>query len=281
MNPIDSKLKKILAMIDGATSEGEARAASLALQRLLAANNMTIDDIDLDDDAPDVNEYAEDLGKRVPEWVKVLAYVIAKNYRCRYYMQTSHGAYDYWSGRHTVTGSRFVFVGESQDATVAAGCFRATKHAIETCFKKFCGKRFEQNGTKIGRRAGVKNSYCLGFIQGLENSYREQLEQDETMALAIVVPESVNRYMNDELNCKKMKPRPLPSPPITQSRMPAGKTVTASVRATVSHPAHSDRHQIGEGDALPIHFLYMAIGKLAPIWVELVRYRTDRIRQNA
>ncbi len=29
MNPIDSKLKKILAMIDGATSEGEARAASL------------------------------------------------------------------------------------------------------------------------------------------------------------------------------------------------------------------------------------------------------------
>lgn len=27
MNPIDSKLKKILAMIDGATSEGEAKAA--------------------------------------------------------------------------------------------------------------------------------------------------------------------------------------------------------------------------------------------------------------
>lgn len=52
MNPIDSKLKKILAMIDGATSEGEARAASLALQRLLVANNMTIDDIDLDDDVP-------------------------------------------------------------------------------------------------------------------------------------------------------------------------------------------------------------------------------------
>lgn len=126
MNPIDSKLKKILAMIDGATSEGEARAASLALQRLLAANNMTIDDIDLNDNAPEVNESAEDLGKRVPEWVKVLAYVIAKNYRCRYYMQTSHGAYDYWSGRRNVTGTRFVFVGESQDATVAAGCFRAT-----------------------------------------------------------------------------------------------------------------------------------------------------------
>ena len=41
MNPIDSKLKKILAMIDGATSEGEAKAASLALQRLLAADSLT------------------------------------------------------------------------------------------------------------------------------------------------------------------------------------------------------------------------------------------------
>lgn len=70
MNPIDSKLKKILAMIDGATSEGEAKAASLALQRLLAANNMTLEDIDLTDDAPEVNESAEELGKRVPEWVK-------------------------------------------------------------------------------------------------------------------------------------------------------------------------------------------------------------------
>lgn len=60
-------------------------------------------------------------------------------------------------------------------------------------------------------------------------------------------------------------PAPLPSPPITQSRMPAGRTVTVSVWATASHPAHSDRHQIGEGDTLPIHFLYMGIGKLAPI----------------
>ncbi len=74
---------------------------------------MTIEDIDLTDDAPEVNESAEELGKRVPEWVKVLAYVIAKNYRCRYYMQTSHGACDYWTGRRSVIGTRFVFVGES------------------------------------------------------------------------------------------------------------------------------------------------------------------------
>lgn len=234
MNPIDSKLKKILAMIDGATSEGEARAASLALQRLLAANNMTMDDIDLTEDAPEVNEFAEELGKRVPEWVKVLAYVIAKNYRCRYYMQTNRGTYDYWTGRRRVTGSRFVFVGESQDATVAAGCFRATKHAIENCFKKFCDSRFEQDGTIIGRCTGVKNSYCLGFIQGLQNSYREQLEQDETMALAIVVPESVTRYMNDELKLKKMRPH----------------SITVSSDTSIEDAGRQDGYGFGQGDRI-------------------------------
>lgn len=234
MNPIDSKLKKILAMIDGATSEGEARAASLALQRLLAANDMTLEDIDLTDDAPEVNESAEKLGKRVPEWVKVLANVIAKNYRCRCYMQTSHGAYDYWNGRRAVTGTRFVFVGESRDAVVASGCFRATKHAVETCFKKFCDRRAEEYGTKIGRRAGVKNSYCLGFIEGLESSYREQLERDETMALAIVVPESVTRYMDEELNLKKMKRRP----------------ITVSSDRSIGDAGREDGYGFGQGDRI-------------------------------
>lgn len=149
-------------------------------------------------------------------------------------MQTGHGAYDYWTGRRPVTGTRFVFVGESQDAMVASGCFRATKHAIENCFKKFCDRRSEEYGTKIGRRAGVKNSYCLGFIEGLENSYREQLEQDETMALAIVVPESVTRYMDEELNLKKMKRQP----------------ITVSSDTSIEDAGRQDGYGFGQGDRI-------------------------------
>lgn len=77
MATVNDKIKKILAMIDGATTEGEARAASLALQRLLVANDMTLDEISLSDDAPEINETGEDVGKRVAIWVKALAYVIA------------------------------------------------------------------------------------------------------------------------------------------------------------------------------------------------------------
>lgn len=205
MTQVEMKIKKIIAMIDGATSEGEARAASLALQRLLAANHMTMKDINLNAEPATINSQTENVGKRVPSWVKILAGVIARNYRCRYYISTNYGSYDFWTGRHAIDGTNFVFVGEDEDAAVAAGCFRATKHAIETCFKKFCDTRMQLDGKRVGRKAGVKNSYCLGFIEGLEQSYDEQLEMDQTMALAVVVPESVERYMNEKLNLHKSK----------------------------------------------------------------------------
>ena len=49
MKNIDEKIRKIVALIDGAATEGEARAASLALQRLLVANSLKLEDINLDD----------------------------------------------------------------------------------------------------------------------------------------------------------------------------------------------------------------------------------------
>ena len=54
MKNIDEKIKKIVALIDGAATEGEARAASLAIQRLLVANNLKLEDINLDDSPADV-----------------------------------------------------------------------------------------------------------------------------------------------------------------------------------------------------------------------------------
>ena len=113
MATVNDKIKKILAMIDGATTEGEARAASLALQRLLVANDMTLDEISLSDDAPEINETGEDVGKRVAIWVKALAHVIASNYRCESYFHVRHER-DFWTNRQKITSKQVVFVGEAE-----------------------------------------------------------------------------------------------------------------------------------------------------------------------
>lgn len=159
MATVNDKIKKILAMIDGATTEGEARAASLALQRLLVANDMTLDEISLSDDAPEINETGEDVGKRVAIWVKALAYVIASNYRCESYFHVRHER-DFWTNRQKITSKQVVFVGEAEDSVVAAGCFRATRHAIERCFTSYVDRRFRETGERIGKQSGSKNSYC-------------------------------------------------------------------------------------------------------------------------
>lgn len=234
MNPIDQKIKKIIAMIDGATSEGEARAASLALQRLLVANHMTMDDVDMGTVEPEVSTQAENVGRRVPTWVKILAGVIAENYRCRYYISTSYGAYDLWNCRRTIDAVNFIFVGEGKDAAIATGCFRATKHAIESCFKKFCAARTASGIRGFGRKSGVKNSYCLGFIEGLQQSYEEQVKQDETMALAVVVPERVDRYMDEKLTLRKTK----------------RSTVTVSSDQSIWDTGKTDGYGFGRGDRL-------------------------------
>jgi len=189
MNTLDSKFKKAAAMIDGATSADDVKAASLALQRLLVASDIIIDHAA---GGAEVNESVENFDEAPEWWVFSLADVISRNYRCRCYVQDSDGVYDC---RSLVSGDHFVFVGESQDATVAADCFRATKHAIEACLKRWCDGGSEQDGSYIGRRKGLEDSYCLGLTRSLDRSYRDQLERNEIMAQAIVVPESVERYV--------------------------------------------------------------------------------------
>ena len=183
------------------TLKSEARAASLALQRLLVANDMTLDEISLSDDAPEINETGEDVGKRVAIWVKALAYVIASNYRCESYFHVRHER-DFWTNRQKITSKQVVFVGEAEDSVVAAGCFRATRHAIERCFTSYVDRRFRETGERIGKQSGSKNSYCLGFVEGLKQAYGEQVAADESFALAVVVPESVTRFINEQHDIK-------------------------------------------------------------------------------
>lgn len=102
MKNIDEKIKKIVALIDGAATEGEARAASLALQRLLVANNLKLEDINLDDSPAEVGEEvcrSRPSNSRVEENPCTCC---CSDYRCRAYTSYSNN------------GRTVVFVGEGE-----------------------------------------------------------------------------------------------------------------------------------------------------------------------
>lgn len=73
------------------------------------------------------------------------------------------------------------------------------------------------------------------------------------MALAIVVPESVTRYMDEELNLKKMKHQPI-TVSSDKSIGDAGRaTATASAKATALQLAPKQRHGQGRATLAPAH----------------------------
>lgn len=85
-NGYHDKIRKILAMLEGAKTEGEAKAANLALQRLLAKSNLTAEQVDAlgsEDPSASIEEEPVYIGSNDVVWKRMLASAIAENLRCR------------------------------------------------------------------------------------------------------------------------------------------------------------------------------------------------------
>lgn len=183
---LKGKIRKVLALLEGAKTEGEAQAASLALQRLLARGGLTVEDVleGATADEDDVVETDCEIGSSSANWKVDLACVIAKNYRCELYLKTR--------GRKRTV----VFVGLEEDAAVATGCFYATGKAAQRCFRSYCKGFREQHPLVDTSRAAFRNGYYLGFVRGLSNAYREQVSASGELAICLQTPAAVTTRMD-------------------------------------------------------------------------------------
>jgi hypothetical protein len=161
---IIDKIKKLLALANNNPSEEEAKAAMLKAQELMAQYDVNVESSDSEkiEYASVICEHKWDMGFRKP-----LAVVLAKNFKCRMFLQNSN----------------VVFVGHKQDALIAKQVF---EYAYEYALKEG-NKHYNQAYAMERRTKGVFNSYTAGFIKGLEQSFDKQCT-----ALMIVVPKDVN-----------------------------------------------------------------------------------------
>ena len=185
-----AKIQKILALIDGAKTEGEARAASLALQRLLAKTGLTLADVEEAEEAKQeaLHMKGTRFASAIPAWKVSLANVIAENYRCRTGIR--------YSGYPGARRKRVEFIGMGEDAEVAAGCYRATVSCAQRLLRRWAAAQRKRGLVDSKLCTYEKNSYYLGFVDGLKQAYEEQKRGDETMALALAVPAEVNHFMD-------------------------------------------------------------------------------------
>lgn len=205
------KMKKVLALLEGAKTESEAKAASLKLQELLAKNHMNISEIEeacADEARAEVDEVMAEVGcGGGTKWKNNLANIIAANYRCETYERRSRRG-----GRDV--GRWLVFVGEGGDAGLARKVFEVTVEVAQRLYRKWCADTREEKrarwddlqaplpewqrcGFRWSPSSSERDGWYLGFAAGLKRAYEEQVSSSEELTIALAVPASVRERMGE------------------------------------------------------------------------------------
>lgn len=164
MNKMLDKVQKLLALAGNNPSEGEAKAAAMKAQKLIAQYNLDLSALSAEEviqykllraEHPNNNGYRGSL-----------ASIIAPNFRCK----------------AIYLGAQIHFFGREGDVDTCVSVFNYLYKTMRTN-----GCRQERIARKEGRSAhGVANCYWSGFMKGLKDELGAQ-----SKALAIIVPEDV------------------------------------------------------------------------------------------
>ena len=165
LEEVMEKIKKLLALSQS-DNEHEAISASLMAQKLLAKYNIDIASVNGEEKEQQCEEIRADV-ETGNKWKYNLANIIAKNYRCKCYY---HGA------------EMIVFYGYRQDIIIARSVYM---YLFNVC--KRLGRAYERKMRETRYTAeGVYNSYCAGFISGVDSELSKQCRE-----LMIITPQKV------------------------------------------------------------------------------------------
>ena len=182
-NKIIDKIEKLIAL-SGSDNENEAKSAMLKAQELMAKYNIEQDRIN-----PERQEERSVVSYRSPafrdDWVIDVGSLIAGNFRCRVVIAKGYK-----------TGGSFYlrFFGYEEDAEISINVFNYAVKVIRNRFQTFRAI-YAEAGREFGR--SEKMSYVSGFCAGLHMNFEEQKKQSESFALALIVPEAVNNYVDN------------------------------------------------------------------------------------
>jgi hypothetical protein len=171
-----TKIRALLALAEKPGTEGEAQAAIIRAQELMAKYGVTERDAEEGRSGEgkgrpgiaDV-ELGEPSGA-TPWWHKELAVILSKNFRCEAIVKRYAPRWGDSKGK-----TRMAFLGLKEDAEVAATVYM---YALESI--KSLSKRHVQALYRAGRPTkGIHNDFIQGFLDGLAAKLAEQVKQNK------------------------------------------------------------------------------------------------------
>jgi hypothetical protein len=168
--PIIDKIRKLLALADSC-NEHEAALAAAHAQRLLAAHNLAMADIEAAHKPDKANTIEATVSKTLPKWMRHLSSGVSIAFDC----QAIH---------HPAIG-KLTFIGVGADVQVAAYIFAYLAQTI----RKLCSNYMKQHVSDTvpaKNRELRRQSYYLGAVSTVTLRLQEQKKQTPITTGALV-----------------------------------------------------------------------------------------------
>lgn len=172
---IIEKVQNLLELAYDAPNDEEGQTALLMAQRLMVKHNLSMSDVTTARKRDKIGETVGTWEYRLPWWQEKLAAILGKNFRCQTIRR-----------RFPDDGiTQIIFFGYHSDAEL---CTKVYEGAI--LYLKYRLKRLFPTITKA-RWKDYKKSYLLGFLDGLNQRFKTQVQSSEEFALMIQIPAEV------------------------------------------------------------------------------------------
>lgn len=201
LNEINQKIirrvTKLLSLSENNSNEEEAQSAFLMAQRLMLENDLSMSEIEVysGKERP-IEKGKVTIHKKLFWWERELAIIMSKNFRVKNYLNWKKASNSNKKGA-------ICFMGYESDVKLAKEMYILSYEAILHYSNKYVEIYYEDKGIYRERSITmqVKNSYMVGFLQGLERKFDEQVQKmrEEGNALMMLVPKEVEDKFNEEI----------------------------------------------------------------------------------
>jgi len=177
-----AKVQKLMRLADGTNYEEESAAALNMARQLLAKHNLSMTDLEVDQEADPEHKTAE---LKVGFWQGKLAVVISNHLGCKMYYHTIPG---YRGKQRTIR-----FIGMPTELELCMYMFESIERQIDKlCRKKRRELRDERQAMGMDRQDRGASShytrgYTLGIISRIEERLKEQIKREESDSTALVL----------------------------------------------------------------------------------------------
>lgn len=164
---IIEKIRNLIKLAEDGKDDEESQTALLMAQRLMLRYKISQYDLD-NESKQEITLRSLSVYKRIYWWERALAQVIADNFSVMLYMQSNQFPHQRSVQR------KIVFMGFEEDTEFAFNMYHLAAESM-----KYYASLHVQNNTTNQADADVRKSYYQGFIDGLEEKFKQQKQAME------------------------------------------------------------------------------------------------------